>query len=94
MLITHGRHDWIIPVAAAEEMAGLFPDARLVIFENSGHSPQIEEVELWERRYASSWRTTASRLDISTMRRIHDQENVHGLQIVPIPGTRSRLPAF
>jgi len=48
VLITHGRHDWIIPLAAAEEMARLYPHARLVIFENSGHSPQIEQVELWE----------------------------------------------
>jgi proline iminopeptidase len=48
VLITHGRHDWIIPVVAAEEMAKLYPRARLVIFENSGHSPQIEEVDLWE----------------------------------------------
>ncbi len=48
VLITHGRHDWIIPLAAAEEAARLYPHARLVVFENSGHSPQIEEVELWE----------------------------------------------
>jgi proline iminopeptidase len=48
VLITHGRYDWIIPVAAAEEASQLYPNARLVIFENSGHSPQIEEVELWE----------------------------------------------
>jgi proline iminopeptidase len=47
VLITHGRHDWIIPVAEAEEMQRIYPNARLVIFENSGHSPQIEEVELW-----------------------------------------------
>jgi proline iminopeptidase len=24
-------------------------DARLVVFERSGHSPQIEEADLWER---------------------------------------------
>jgi proline iminopeptidase len=48
VLITHGRHDWIIPLEAAEEMARLLPGARLVVFENSGHSPQIEEVALWE----------------------------------------------
>jgi proline iminopeptidase len=48
VLITHGRHDWIIPVAAAEEASRLYPNARLVIFEGSGHSPQIEEVESWE----------------------------------------------
>jgi proline iminopeptidase len=49
VLITHGRHDWIIPVAAAEEMQRLYPNAELAVFENSGHSPQIEEVELWEQ---------------------------------------------
>jgi proline iminopeptidase len=49
VLITHGRHDWIIPVEAAEELASLYPRARLVIFENSGHSPQIEEVDAWEQ---------------------------------------------
>jgi len=49
VLITHGRHDWIIPIAAAEEMQRLYPNAELAIFENSGHSPQIEEVELWEQ---------------------------------------------
>jgi proline iminopeptidase len=48
VLITHGRHDWIIPLAAAEEMQRLYPNARLVVFEKSGHSPQIEEVDLWE----------------------------------------------
>lgn len=48
VLITHGRHDWIIPIGAAEEMARLYPNARLAVFENSGHSPQIEEVERWE----------------------------------------------
>ena len=65
VLITHGRHDWIIPAAAAEEMAGLFPDARLVIFENSGHSPQIEEVERWEeaiRQFLADHGRTATSL--------------------------------
>jgi len=48
VLITHGRHDWIVPLAAAEEMARRYRNNRLVIFENSGHSPQVEEVALWE----------------------------------------------
>lgn len=48
VLITHGRHDWIIPLVAAEDMKRLYPNARLVIFEKSGHSPQVEEVEAWE----------------------------------------------
>jgi proline iminopeptidase len=49
VLITHGRHDWIIPIEAAEEAQRLYPNAELAIFEKSGHSPQIEEVELWEQ---------------------------------------------
>lgn len=56
VLITHGRHDWIIPVAAAQEMQRLYPHAQLAIFENSGHSPQIEEAAAWEvvvRRFLS-----------------------------------------
>lgn len=44
-LIVVGRHDWITPVAASEEIAAGIPNARLEIFENSGHSPQLEENE-------------------------------------------------
>lgn len=46
-LITVGRHDWITPVAASEELQQLLPTSELVIFENSGHSPQKEESEAW-----------------------------------------------
>ncbi len=46
-LITVGRTDWITPVSCSETIAGLIPDSRLVIFEKSGHSPQIEEAEAW-----------------------------------------------
>jgi len=46
-LITVGRHDWITPVAASEELYGLLPDSELVIFEESGHSPQKEQKEEW-----------------------------------------------
>lgn len=47
VLITVGRHDWITPVEASEELHSLLPNSELVIFENSGHSPQIEENEKW-----------------------------------------------
>lgn len=43
VLIVVGRHDWITPVAASEEIAAGIPHAELVIFEHSGHSPQLEE---------------------------------------------------
>ncbi len=47
VLITVGRHDWITPVEASEEMHALLPNSELAIFENSGHSPQVEEHDAW-----------------------------------------------
>jgi len=46
-LVTVGRTDWITPVSCSETITALIPDAQLVIFEKSGHSPQIEEAEDW-----------------------------------------------
>lgn len=48
-LVTVGRGDWITPVACSEMIASLLPDARLEIFEESGHSPQVEEAEKFQR---------------------------------------------
>lgn len=42
-LVTVGRHDWITPVECSEIIAEEIPNSELVIFENSGHSPQVEE---------------------------------------------------
>lgn len=42
-LVTVGRYDWITPVESSELIAENIPNAQLVIFENSGHSPQQEE---------------------------------------------------
>jgi proline iminopeptidase len=47
-LVTVGRTDWITPVTSAETIAGLIPGARLVVFERSGHSPQMEEAEAFQ----------------------------------------------
>ncbi|TDD20572.1 alpha/beta hydrolase [Nonomuraea diastatica] len=47
-LITVGRHDWITPVECSETIAALIPGAELRVFDRSGHSPQVEEAELWE----------------------------------------------
>lgn len=44
-LIIVGRHDWITPLQASEDLAAGIPNAELVVFENSGHSPQQEEHE-------------------------------------------------
>jgi proline iminopeptidase len=46
-LVTVGRDDWITPVESSRTIVELIPDARLVVFEKSGHSPQIEEADLW-----------------------------------------------
>lgn len=47
-LIVVGRHDWITPVACSETIHRLIPNSRLEIFENSGHSPQLEEPEKFQ----------------------------------------------
>lgn len=47
-LVTVGRTDWVTPVSSAETIASLMPNAELVVFEHSGHSPQMEEVERFQ----------------------------------------------
>ncbi len=44
-LVTVGRHDWITPLEASEELASVLPGSELIIFEHSGHSPQLEETD-------------------------------------------------
>jgi proline iminopeptidase len=48
-LVTVGRTDWVCSVASAETIARLIPNSKLVIFEKSGHSPQIEEFDLFQK---------------------------------------------
>ncbi|MFG1780322.1 alpha/beta fold hydrolase [Micromonospora sp. NPDC049051] len=48
-LITVGRHDWRTPVQASQVIADLIPNSELVVFEESGHSPQLEEPEKFQR---------------------------------------------
>jgi proline iminopeptidase len=44
VLVMTGRHDWITPpVQGAERLHTGLPNSKLVIFENSGHFPFIEE---------------------------------------------------
>ncbi len=49
-LVTVGRHDWITPVEASEEITELLPDSRLEVFENSGHSPNLDQQEQYISR--------------------------------------------
>lgn len=46
-LVTVGRHDWITPLEASQEIAAGIPQSELVVFEHSGHAPQVEERELY-----------------------------------------------
>ena len=48
-LVLVGRHDFITNVAMAEEMTKHIPNARLEIFEDSGHFVPIEEQEKYYR---------------------------------------------
>ncbi len=48
-LIIVGRHDFITNVAMAEEMVKHIPNARLEIFEDSGHFALVEEPERFYR---------------------------------------------
>jgi proline iminopeptidase len=43
VLIISGRHDWICPLAVAERLHQGIPNSRLVVFEESGHMPWLEE---------------------------------------------------
>jgi len=47
-LILVGRHDWITPLEASMQLSQGISNSRLVIFERSGHSPQIEEREKFQ----------------------------------------------
>lgn len=48
-LVIVGRHDFITNVAMAEEMVRCIPNARLEIFEDSGHFASVEEPEKFYR---------------------------------------------
>jgi len=43
--VVHGRHDALIPLAAARELAQRIPEARLTVLDGSGHAPLLEQPE-------------------------------------------------
>jgi len=47
VLITAGKHDPVVPRIVSMKMANQIKSSKLVIFENSGHSPFIEEKEYY-----------------------------------------------
>lgn len=47
-LVTVGRKDWVTPVSSSQTIASLMPNAELVVFERSGHSPQFDEPDRFQ----------------------------------------------
>jgi pimeloyl-ACP methyl ester carboxylesterase len=41
-LIVQGRHDLLVPVRDADEYERLIPDARKIVWDETGHAPQLE----------------------------------------------------
>ena len=48
-LVLHGRYDRNTPLTLGEQLAHGIPDAKLVVFERSGHFPFVEEQEAYLR---------------------------------------------
>jgi pimeloyl-ACP methyl ester carboxylesterase len=44
-LLVWGAQDRAVPVAAAQVMARLIPDAQLVVFENAGHFAYLDQFD-------------------------------------------------
>lgn len=44
-LVITGRHDKLVPIAAAELVASSMPRAELIVFEESGHCPFLDEAD-------------------------------------------------
>jgi pimeloyl-ACP methyl ester carboxylesterase len=49
VLLIWGRHDHIFPVSHAESAKAKIANARVEIFEHSGHTPQMEEADRFNR---------------------------------------------
>ncbi len=52
VLLIAGRHD-AVPVAKMEHIRDGLPDAKLIVFENSGHFASLEEPERFEKTVAA-----------------------------------------
>jgi proline iminopeptidase len=44
-LVICGANDWITPLTLSQDIVSRIPNARLEVFENSGHMPLLEETE-------------------------------------------------
>ena len=49
-LVVWGTHDRLVPVRDADEFARLIPGAEKVVFEDTGHVPQLERPEAFNEK--------------------------------------------
>jgi non-heme chloroperoxidase len=49
LLCVHGAHDALVPVSLSEEICELVPTGQLLVYENCGHSPFLEDAERFNR---------------------------------------------
>lgn len=59
VLFSHGLHDPIAPLAAAQHGHAITPDSTLSIYENAGHAPFMEDPERFNRELAEFVRSGA-----------------------------------
>jgi pimeloyl-ACP methyl ester carboxylesterase len=52
VLVCHGRNDAMIPLSAGEQLVRMHPDARLAVFEESGHAPFYDEPDAFDAQLA------------------------------------------
>lgn len=50
VIVCMGKHDYVIPYTLWDSKYESIPDFTLVLFEKSGHTPQLEESELFDQR--------------------------------------------
>jgi pimeloyl-ACP methyl ester carboxylesterase len=83
-LIVWGRHDRIIPVEHAEPAHELMPGSRLVLFDESGHFPHLDDPLRFARTLeAFIDETEPAQLDVGMMRELvleHDPESAELLE--------------
>jgi pimeloyl-ACP methyl ester carboxylesterase len=60
-LLIWGRHDHIFPASHAQAAKGRIPNGRLEIFDESGHTPQMEEPDRFNRLVLDFLQEPASR---------------------------------
>lgn len=79
-LIIAGQHDPETPLRCAEELNDGISNSRLIVFEESGHYPFLEEADLFESTLTSFLNSTERNSDGSDFEQQHDDNQDAGNQ--------------